>query len=698
MGASSLLAALTSPLVWGLFLYTLYLVYCGTTTNETLKWSDWKEDMRDGLAFRRSMPANRRKNERVEPRFTRWPVEVQQVIVTTQDGQPPKDELRYPGEGEWERVWNLSDVENLMALIKSPRFRRLQMLGTLSLPAMFIGGSILILVGINALSDRKGKEELGRTRPAGQVRFSVGHEWSIQTWIAILGVAFGLLSFGFTEAYVHLFDAWTSRQARRSHGLDYARYLNSQPRAPVLYGFRGFPCFITLRYFLVVMGIIASVGYKFAIVSPDAWIKENIDPKMVEFIKSELSAVKNSSVNAEPEPWITDFPLYDINRAFIHFNQDTREPPYVANTSLPPNGLAMVGHASCFTPSKADLFYPGDSGKLYTREMVLVANGSVDEGAFYMTEDPGDWHRMETTSTNWFDPPQRALIEYRLVEFGSLQIQWAKKPNDSAESWRVPVVHRSLYKMELATAEIRRYVRDQNCRILPEGALSILSLSNDTFEKSIATGMPFWGNEVVAERFNISEMMPQYGVWLEALVKGPDTTLLSGVSAIIRAVMVCIKAKLLDSENLEAGFLPFGEERVLASAKSFHDVKYPFYIGWRAQKNTGCHITAAIIFIILGCFSILVGTYRIWLGPPALTSWMGQHAFLARTEAIALSDKMTSLASGYTVAESGLGKLRLSMRKGEEVDAMLKPSLSSEQLQSDTDETKNKGQMEQGVR
>ncbi|QGI60700.1 hypothetical protein CEK26_004671 [Fusarium fujikuroi] len=113
MGASSLLAALTSPLVWGLLLYTLYLVYCGTTTNETLKWSDWKEDMRDGFAFRRSMPINRQKNERAEPRFTRWPVEVQQIMVTTQDGQPPNDDLRYPGEGEWERVWNLSDVENL---------------------------------------------------------------------------------------------------------------------------------------------------------------------------------------------------------------------------------------------------------------------------------------------------------------------------------------------------------------------------------------------------------------------------------------------------------------------------------------------------------------------------------------------------------------------------------------------------------
>ncbi|KAM0241936.1 hypothetical protein ACHAPO_001635 [Fusarium lateritium] len=113
MGASSLLAALTSPLVWGLLIYTLYLVYCGTTTNETLKWSEWKEDMADGFAFRRSMPADREKNERVEPRCARWPVDVQQIIVTTQDGQPPAENLRLPGQGSWERVWNLSNVENL---------------------------------------------------------------------------------------------------------------------------------------------------------------------------------------------------------------------------------------------------------------------------------------------------------------------------------------------------------------------------------------------------------------------------------------------------------------------------------------------------------------------------------------------------------------------------------------------------------
>ncbi|KAF5645615.1 SWF1 spore Wall Formation [Fusarium sp. NRRL 52700] len=364
MGASSLLAALTSPLVWGLLLYTLYLVYCGTTTNETLKWSDWKEDMRDGFAFRRSMPANRQKNERVEPRFTRWPVEVQQVIVTTQDGQPPKDdELRYPGEGEWERVWNLSDVENL---------------------------------------------------------------YDMGLWDNLVDI--------FRHVFIYLFDTWAPQQAQQSNGLNYARYLNSQPRASVVYGFRGFPSFITLRYFLLTMSIFTSVGYKFAIVSPDSWIRENCHPQLIEFIKSELSAVKNGSLVSEPEPWINDFPLYDIRRVLIHINQISHESPCTASMSLPPNGLAMVGHANCFSTSRVRQFYPGDVGKPHTQEVVLVANGSVGKGDFYVTEDPGGWHRMETTSTNWFDPPRRALVESRLVEFGSLQSQWAKKSNKSSES------------------------------------------------------------------------------------------------------------------------------------------------------------------------------------------------------------------------------------------------------------------------
>ncbi|GJD00858.1 palmitoyltransferase [Colletotrichum higginsianum] len=70
--------------------------------------------MDDGCAFKRNMPTNRIKDTRFEPERTRWPLDAQQVLARTDDGMPPPD--HGPGEGEWERVWNLKDVENLYDL------------------------------------------------------------------------------------------------------------------------------------------------------------------------------------------------------------------------------------------------------------------------------------------------------------------------------------------------------------------------------------------------------------------------------------------------------------------------------------------------------------------------------------------------------------------------------------------------------
>jgi palmitoyltransferase len=116
MGGVTLLALMTSPMVWGLLGYQLWLVYCGTTTNESMKWSDWQVEMDDGFAFKRRMDAGRVKNVRVEPAWTRWPVEAEQVMVRTEDGKPPGPGADLPGVGEWEAVWRLKDVENLYDL------------------------------------------------------------------------------------------------------------------------------------------------------------------------------------------------------------------------------------------------------------------------------------------------------------------------------------------------------------------------------------------------------------------------------------------------------------------------------------------------------------------------------------------------------------------------------------------------------
>ncbi|RDA91009.1 hypothetical protein CP533_3136 [Ophiocordyceps camponoti-saundersi (nom. inval.)] len=113
LGATTLLALLTTPLVFGLLVYSLYLVYAGTTTNESLKWSVVKEDMDDGCAFRRLLPPGRKRDPRTEPLCHRWPGEPAHILVGTGDGQPPAADAGLHGEGEWEHVWQLKHVDNL---------------------------------------------------------------------------------------------------------------------------------------------------------------------------------------------------------------------------------------------------------------------------------------------------------------------------------------------------------------------------------------------------------------------------------------------------------------------------------------------------------------------------------------------------------------------------------------------------------
>ncbi len=93
----------------------MYLIWAGTTTNESQKWSDWAAEMTDGSVFKRSLPTDRQKDETLESAWTRWPVESEQIVLRTEDGLPPRG-LAAIGVGEWQRVWRLAEVENLYDL------------------------------------------------------------------------------------------------------------------------------------------------------------------------------------------------------------------------------------------------------------------------------------------------------------------------------------------------------------------------------------------------------------------------------------------------------------------------------------------------------------------------------------------------------------------------------------------------------
>lgn len=124
IGAVGLLSLTTAPLAGGLFVYHVYLVWAGTTTNETAKWSDLRENMADGLVWKgiRSRSRGDRASQDIEPP-TQWPVSSDQILIETDDGNPPHfaEDTEPAGEdgvksASWERCWRLADVDNLYDL------------------------------------------------------------------------------------------------------------------------------------------------------------------------------------------------------------------------------------------------------------------------------------------------------------------------------------------------------------------------------------------------------------------------------------------------------------------------------------------------------------------------------------------------------------------------------------------------------
>jgi hypothetical protein len=126
-----LLALLTWPLPLGLLSYHIYLIWAGMTTNESSKWSDWRDDMADGVVFlgHRKESTMRHSSssstyapttlDSEEP-LTTWPIESRHILVRTRDGQPPKSLPRavqaVADESRFERVWSLVAVENVYDL------------------------------------------------------------------------------------------------------------------------------------------------------------------------------------------------------------------------------------------------------------------------------------------------------------------------------------------------------------------------------------------------------------------------------------------------------------------------------------------------------------------------------------------------------------------------------------------------------
>jgi hypothetical protein len=523
---------------------------------------------------------------------------------------------------------------------------RLQRLGLLSLAALFLGGIILILTGINGLIRLNTAK--GEPINDGIRVFYYGSQLSVQSWIAILGVSFGLLSYGLNETYAHFFDWWCSRRAQRNSGLDYGLYLNSQPRAPVLYSRRGFIRFITLRYFLTLASIATSIGYKFGIVKAELAFLGALDQKDIALQTPVFSVPVFSVTNvAVDNPWLTDNAYRDRGNIAFYHDYDYWE----WDSSEPPRGIVMTGIMNCSTNRFLSV-----NGDLVTREVVLVANMTEDEGLFSIANNTNGWRRTTSSGFAWFDssqPESRAVVDYHMPRADKVQIQWAKLAPwlDSSYEEKLPVVRRITYTIHYAVAEVRRTVTHQICyQDTTAEYKAVQILSNDDTPANASYNIP---------------NSQQFG-WADAMISTWGDDPRNGVSSIVRVAMT-IFANASDNSPIRfvpTGTHPFGpEDTPYSFFKYGEQVQYPFIKlqGWTA---TGNWIAAAGAFLVIGCFAVIVGVIRICVGPPVLTSWMAQHVFLAQSGAISFSISQEGLATGYKAASIGLGTLHLRKENG----------------------------------
>lgn len=96
IGAVLLICVLCGLMAAVFTAYHVYLVWAGTTTNETAKWADWRDDVRDGVVFVSD-------EEDGEGRRRR------QNLFRLEDDEGTE---ALPGGVLWRRVESMAEIEN----------------------------------------------------------------------------------------------------------------------------------------------------------------------------------------------------------------------------------------------------------------------------------------------------------------------------------------------------------------------------------------------------------------------------------------------------------------------------------------------------------------------------------------------------------------------------------------------------------
>ncbi|KAJ4205365.1 hypothetical protein NW759_014592 [Fusarium solani] len=261
------------------------------------------------------------------------------------------------------------------------------------------------------------------------------------------------------------------------------------------------------------------------------------------------------------------------------------------------------------------------------------------------TTENRNWTRIKATNKEWLpsttNDSAQATIEYRLLRNGLMEIQWADLATSEARSeGEVLVEQRSMSELNYLVVEVQRRVSSRGCGFLNgtgTGGVTVLK----------------WDETPVTAEV-VFDSLPEFQYWVNAMLSSSGTTPQQGVSAFVRGAMAAWASQAGDADLL-AHLKRIGTVRIDELDRD--NLEYPFFVG--SRQGTGLYKVAAIVFLVMGIAAVAICGVRIWVGPPKVTSWMGQHFYLSQAGIIQAGHDVEKLAMGYEVAPDNVGSLHV---------------------------------------
>lgn len=347
--------------------------------------------------------------------------------------------------------------------------------------------------------------------------FNYGATLPLQFWLVIIGLCLSSLFYGLSNFWIQMFDILSTLRAKgklgsNEEGLDYGRYLNSLPNAPVMNGLKsGFTGLVVARYLQIGLGIMLSTTYKLFLFTSPGFHEGAIDYHTIKWHLAPFigEGVFSNNVRSRGEPrdsweerqfaggisalllegWAGGSP-YGLSKAFVFPDPDLSSYLQSAGSEgneHPDEGFVLVSIPDCYTNSA---FEGNDTGQLRSVELVLVARKDVtpltDHGSpsLLMPGNPRKSGFSKRTSfnpgseagrsTRWFSGSDELplILEYSLPYLGKFEMSWAGyfEGWDCGQNLEVscndedqPLLGYAVYNITYGIAHVVRQVRGSSC-------------------------------------------------------------------------------------------------------------------------------------------------------------------------------------------------------------------------------------------